>query len=154
MYLVLSSLFTPWFKGISSVTAYVLRLIELLQEHSRYGSVPVVFPGDDDPLTSRDAIINIGEVASSDTIILAEESENATDDEEDEDEVDDEQDDNPIASSDSVSDISEAEDETDDDDEEDEMEDVEEDETDDDEEEDEMNDEDDDNPLASSDISI
>ncbi len=122
--------------------------------HSRYGSVPVVFPGDDDPLTSRDAIINIGEVASSDTIILAEESENATDDEEDEDEVDDEQDDNPIASSDSVSDISEAEDETDDDDEEDEMEDVEEDETDDDEEEDEMNDEDDDNPLASSDISI
>jgi hypothetical protein len=122
-----------------------LRQFELLQEHSRHGGVPVVFPCDDDPLTSSDAIINI---FSSDPNINVDELA------EYEDEMVDEQDDHPIASSDSISDNSESEDETDDDEEEDEMDDVEEDETDDLEEEDEMDDGDDDNPLASSDISI
>jgi hypothetical protein len=89
-----------------------LRQFELLQEHSRHGSVPVVFPCDDDPLTSSDAIINI---FSSDTNINVDELA------EDEDEMVDEQDDHPIASSDSISDISESEDETDDDEEEYEM---------------------------------
>jgi hypothetical protein len=109
------SVWALWARKQQEIRVERLRQFELLQEHSRYGSVPVVFPCDDDPLTSRDAIINIFEVESSDTII------NVAKESEDEDEMDDDQDDHPIASSDSISDISESEEETDDDEEEDEM---------------------------------
>jgi macrodomain Ter protein organizer (MatP/YcbG family) len=107
-----NSVWALWARKQQEIRVERLRQFELLQEHSRYGSVPVVFPCDDDPLTSRDAIINI---FSSDTII------NVAEEAEDEDEMVDEQDDHPIASSDSISDISESEDETDDDEEEYEM---------------------------------
>jgi hypothetical protein len=95
-----------------------LRLIELLQDHSRYGRVPVVFPDADDPLASSVAIINVAEESEDeDEISDNSESEDETDDDEEEDEMDDVEedetddleeedemddgdDDNPLASSD------------------------------------------------------
>jgi hypothetical protein len=51
----------------------------------------MVFPDGNDPLASSVAIINVAEVASSDTIINLNESEDETNDDEDDEEMDDEE---------------------------------------------------------------
>jgi hypothetical protein len=109
-----------------------LRLIELLQDHSRYGRVPVVFPDDDDPLVSSDPTPWSDLIFPMSWREYLEEWAEFID-------INLKQDDHTIASS----------DDDDDDDEEEE-----EDETDYDNEEDRMYDDDDDHPLASSDIDI
>jgi hypothetical protein len=107
-----------------------LLLIELLQDHSRYGSVPVVFPDDDDPLVSSDPTPWSDLIFPMSWREYLEEWAEFID-------INLKQDDHTIASSDDDDDDDEEEDKTDDDNEED-----------------RMYDDDDDHPLASSDIDI